>query len=190
MYRYLSCLLLLPGLLLASFSSYGVKGKWQNSEVKAPLSVQTRFEFPAEFLTGALVIQRYPPLCRNAELAFEAGPAAFAQQLLDQPVVIRFKVDDFPAREALFSSHQQQRSEGPFLVLKMVAMERASTLLAEIAVGIKLNVVFEPENPIYMMDIELNGSSSALESAVLACTEQAAEIETEAYQLNRPERKS
>lgn len=179
MYRFLCGQLLLVTLLLTSLGTQAVQREWQNQEVQTPLSVQTRFEFPAHFLKGALIIQRYPPLCRNAKLGFDVGPGTFSPALIGQPVTVRFKVDDYPARHAQFTTYLQQRSDGPYLRFNLVKMERASTLLTELELGVNLNIVFAPEHPAHVMDIKLTGSSAALQAAVISCAQQAVRIENE-----------
>lgn len=177
MSRLLSGVLLVTGLLFSVFSAQALTGQWHNSTTLEPLSVQTRFEFPVEFLTGALLVQRTPPLCQNAELAFEVGPATFSEALEGKAVTARFKVDYFTARKALFRTYLQQRDDGPYLFLRMVSLERASTLLTEVALGINLQISFTSEFPDHVMNIELSGSGEALREALVTCAEQAIAIE-------------
>ena len=176
MRRFLKGMLLLTGVS-SVFSTQAITESWHNRTILEPLSVQTRYEFPAEFLTGALLVQHTPPLCQNAELGFEVGPAVFSDKLAGQSVAVEFKIDYFPARKALFRTHLQHRDEGQYLVLRMETMERASTLLTEIAQGINLKISFVSKYPDHVMNVELNGSGTALRAGLVTCAAQAFAIE-------------
>ncbi len=159
-------------LLLFSFSLHAAP-RWHNRTVQEPLSIQTRYEFPLGFIQGALLIQRYPPLCKTAELAFEFGAATFASSLNEQPLVLTFKVDDLPARQALFSSALQSRQQGQFLYFQMMAIDRGSTFLAELSQGIKLTIQLDDSYQNLRFDLALDGTEQALNDAIDTCAKQA-----------------
>ena len=165
------CLLFAASLIV--WPAHASASTWYNQAQFDPVRVQTRINFPVGLIeTAALVIERYPPLCRRSDLLLEFGPAVFSDSLVDQLLHARLQVDVQAARTASFASYRQHRDDGIYLVLILQSIARSSTFLSELENGSTLQIQLMPSYPIDIPLFPLKGSQQSLQEAIDLCAKQ------------------
>ncbi|MCM2678453.1 hypothetical protein [Echinimonas agarilytica] len=153
-------------------------GVWRIRAFEDEKTIQTRFDFKPKIMhTGALVLHRYPPMCKRSELYFELGPAVFDDSLNRDDITMTFKVDYYPARKAKFTGFIQARETGDFLVLRMDSLERSSTFLAAISAGSNLTIQMSDSALHRTWEFPLKGTQKAVEDGYQGCIRMSHELD-------------
>ncbi|MBW8191015.1 hypothetical protein K0504_08215 [Neiella marina] len=161
---------------------YQIDGNWRNVEDSEQLFVISRFDFnPGLVDHASLVLERYPPACHNAALLLEFGPSSqFSLDMSGQRYKFNFKIDFNPARSATFVSHSQQRDDGNYLLLQLVAIERGGTLLSEMGSGERMTIRSVDNQLNTSITIPMNQTAAIIRGSIDACVRQSFELDKRA----------
>lgn len=163
----------------AAAVDYQIDGNWRNVEDDEQLFVASRFDFnPGIVNNASLILERYPPACHNASLQLEFGPSSqFNRETSGQRYKFSFKIDLNPARSATFVSHSQQRDEGNYLLLQLIAIERGGTLLSEMSSGERLTIRSLGNSLNTSITIPMKQTAAIIRGSIDACVRQSFELD-------------